>query len=95
MNESLKNIDYSRLFLKQFKKAPLEMKIAFRKRFKLFLQDPFHSQLNNHQLTGKFSGYRSINITGDWRTLYSEYIDKKRGKVVVFEVLGTHNQLYK
>ncbi|OGE71342.1 hypothetical protein A2617_00135 [Candidatus Daviesbacteria bacterium RIFOXYD1_FULL_41_10] len=62
----------------------------FRKRFELFLSNPFHPQLNNHLLTGNYKGYRSINITGDWRALYSENENS-----IIFELLGTHSQLYK
>ena len=94
MRKNFKRINYSRKFLKQLKKSPLTIKIAFRKRLELFLKEPFHSQLNNHALTGKYSGYRSINVTGDWRAIFSVYQDKT-GRVVIFEVLGTHSQLYK
>lgn len=85
-----KRIDYSKKFDKQFRKAPLEIKIAFRERFELFLQNPYHSLLNNHALVGFFSNYRSINITGDWRAIYSETREE-----VIFKLLGTHSQLYK
>lgn len=94
MKKNFKRIDYSRKFLKQLKKSPLEIKIAFRKRLELFLKDPFHPQLNNHALTGKYSDYRSINITGNWRAIFEEFGDES-GKVVTFEVIGTHSQLYK
>lgn len=94
MKKSFKRIDYSRKFLKQLKNSPIEIKVAFRKRLELFLQDPFHPQLNNHALTGKFSGYRSINVTGDWRAIFSEFVDES-GRAVIFEIVGTHSQLYK
>lgn len=87
-------IDYSNSFLKQLKKAPLKIKKSFKKRLSLFLVNPFHPQLHNHQLTGTLAVYRSINITGDWRALYSEY-NKKKTQVIVFEILGTHSQLYR
>lgn len=95
MKKSFKRIDYSRKFLKQLKKSPLEIKVAFRKRLELFLQDPSHPQLNNHALTGKLSGVRSINVTGDWRAIYSIYTNEEGDKVITFEMLGTHSQLYK
>lgn len=94
MKKNFKRIDYSRKFLKQLKKSPLEIKIVFKKRLELFLKDPFHPQLNNHALTGRYSDYRSINITGDWRAIFEEFEDKS-GKVVIFEAIGTHSQLYK
>ncbi|MFH1535893.1 MAG: type II toxin-antitoxin system mRNA interferase toxin, RelE/StbE family [Patescibacteria group bacterium] len=90
MKKTLKRIDYSKTFDKQPKKAQLSIKIAFRNKFETFLINPFHPQLNNHPLSGNYKGYRSINITGDWRALYSE------NKVaIIFELLGTHSQLYK
>lgn len=93
--ENPKRINYSKIFHKQLKKAPLEIKIAFRERLALFLQNPRHSLLNNHLLSGSFSGKRSINITGDWRAIYCEYKTDDEGIVVVFYLLGTHSQLYK
>ncbi|OGK12103.1 hypothetical protein A3C98_04020 [Candidatus Roizmanbacteria bacterium RIFCSPHIGHO2_02_FULL_37_15] len=87
-------IDYSAKFLKQLKKSSLSIKIAFRKRLALFIQDQFHPQLNHHSLIGNLKGYKSINITGDWRAIFSEYKELER-KVVVFEMLGTHSELYK
>lgn len=90
MKRESKRIDFSIRFLKQEKKASLEVRRAWIKRLRLFVQDPFHSQLRNHQLTGKLKAFRSINITGDWRAIYSEV-----GDTIVFELLGTHSQLYK
>lgn len=43
-------------------------------------------------LKGSYLGFRSINITGDWRAIYSEEKNKKGDKTVIFEVLGTHSQ---
>ena len=83
-------IDYSRKFNKNLIKAPLKIKIAFRNRREIFNQDPLNPQLNNHPLTGKYKGLRSINVTGDWRAIYSE-----RDGIIIFEALGTHSQLYK
>ena len=83
-------IRFNRKFSKQYDKADKKTKAAFDKRIKLFLQDPFYPQLNNHQLSGKFKGYRSINVTGDWRAIYSEF-----NGIIIFEMLGTHSQLYK
>lgn len=46
-------------------------------------------------LTGKLAPYRSINITGDWRALYSEDVDDEGNKTFIFEALGAHSQLYR
>ena len=82
-------INYKRKFEKQYKKAPLKIKLAFKKRIKLFLKNPFDPILHNHSLGGELKKYRSIDITGDWRAIYSE------NKVIVFSAFGTHSQLYK
>lgn len=95
MSKNLKRINYTRTFLKQFKKAPLQIKIAFRERLALFLGNPFLPQLNNHAITGKLRGYRSINITGDWRAIFLEFEDQKGKQIVIFEAIGTHSQLYR
>lgn len=67
----------------------------FDNRLKIFLSDPFYPLLNNHQLTGKFQDSHSINVTGDWRAIFTEYIDKDGRRVIIFSVIGTHSQLYK
>jgi addiction module RelE/StbE family toxin len=90
MSKNLKRIDYSRKFDKQLKKAPLEIKLAFRKKLEVFINNQFHLLLNNHALSGNYKGYRSINITGNWRAIYIE-----DNNAVIFVALGTHNQLYK
>ena len=75
-------------------KAPLSIKIAFKKRRELFLQDVYHPLLNNHALTGSLQRYRSINVTGDWRALF-RIIETVNGVICYFDTLGTHSQLYK
>lgn len=95
MKESPVRIDFSKKFLKQLKKVPLEVLQAYRRRLEIFLQSPFHPLLDNHGLTGEFQGFRSINITGDWRVLFSEYFDESGRKVILFHMIGTHSQLYR
>lgn len=95
MIENLQRIDYSKKFLKQLKKAPLEIKIAYRRRFAMFLDDPFHPLLDNHALAGDWLGYRSINITGDWRVIFKEYLTEIGKTVIIFHIIGTHSQIYR
>lgn len=91
----IKKIDYSREFEKQLAKVPLSIKKAFRKRLALFLLEQTHPQLRNHELAGKLSGQRSINITGDWRAIFIQQEDQEGKLTVKFKMLGTHSQLYK
>ena len=88
-------INFAKRFKKRYDKADAKIKTAFDKRFAIFQQDPLYSLLNNHALTGKYAGSRSIDVTGDWRAIFSEYKDKEGNKVIVFELLGTHSELYK
>lgn len=55
--------------------------------------DPQNPQLNNHFLAREHSGFRSIDITNDYRALYTE---KSEGgeTVAYFEEIGTHEELY-
>lgn len=95
MKKIVVDIKLAPKFDKQLRKSPLPIKRAFRQRFALFLTDQHHPLLHNHLLTGNFLGYRSINVTGDWRALYKE-VPVDDGKVIIeFHLLGTHSQLYR
>lgn len=85
------SINFSRQFVKQYRRAPTKICQHFDKKFLLFKQNPHHQLLNNHKLRGKYFGFRSINVTGDWRAIYSE----PKKNIIIFAVLGTHSQLYK
>lgn len=78
-------------FIKSYKKLSAKLKSAVDSRLLLFSKDPFLPELHNHSLIGKYKGYRSINITGDYRALYKEIAEDE----VIFVLLGTHAQLYK
>jgi len=43
---------FSGKFSKTYDKAPYKIRDAFDTRLKLFLENPYHSQLNNHRLSG-------------------------------------------
>lgn len=83
-------IDFHRQFRKKYKKLSKDEKVKFEERLGLFVSDPNHPLLNNHQLHGKFKIYRSINITGDLRAHYEE-IDTG---TILFITIGTHPELY-
>lgn len=83
-------IDYHKKFLKAFDKLPAKVKEKFYERLRIFSQDPFHPLLNNHLVEPAYPGWRSINITGDYRALYEPIsLD-----VAVFMKIGTHSELY-
>lgn len=88
------NIKFGKKFAKQYSRAPQKIKKAFSLRLEIFKENPFNSLLNNHSLVGGYLNSKSINITGDWRAIYSETFENKE-KVIIFLALGTHSQLYK
>ena len=77
------------MFNKQIFHAPPEIKLAFREAYGLFAENPNHPALRNHSLTGKYAGFRSINVTEDWRALYRTEPER-----IIFVELGTHDALY-
>lgn len=79
-----------RRFEKQYSKLPKKVKERARARLTLFSEDEFHPTLNNHPLQGRYSGHRSINITGDLRALYMVTSTGVR----LFLTIGTHSHLY-
>jgi addiction module RelE/StbE family toxin len=82
-------IEFTPLFNKHRKAAPLEIKKAFQDTLALFIVEPDHPSLRNHPLKDKFAGVRSIDVTGDWRALYRRERDR-----IIFVEFGTHDQLY-
>jgi addiction module RelE/StbE family toxin len=77
-------------FKKAYKKLPAVVRKHFDERFVVFQNYPRDPILHNHSLHGEFKGYRSINITGDFRVIYREI-----GKDVVELVkIGTHHELF-
>jgi addiction module RelE/StbE family toxin len=87
-------IEFTELFNKQRKAVPHEIKMAFREALFLFLEDSTYPQLRNHPLRGKLSGYRSIDVTEDWRAIFKQTQTTKQ-KIVTFHKIGTHKTLYK
>lgn len=75
------------------REAPLEIKISFRAVRELFIDNPNHPQLRNHALRENYSGFRSIDVTDDWRALF-KIRKSKTQTVFTFHILGTHAQLY-
>lgn len=89
-----REVVFTHTFQKAYRRSGVKIQNAFDKRLVLFLHDPFSALLKNHSLIGEYIGLRSINITGDWRAIYSE--DMSMSIVVTtFHLLGTHSQLYK
>ena len=77
-------------FKKQFRKLPRKVQDSFEKRLDIFLDNMFHPLLNNHSVDSAYPGWRSINVTGDYRALF----EIKEKDMIVFMKIGTHSELY-
>lgn len=81
---------FHKKFDKDFHKMSIKIKNKFFERLELFEQEPFHALLNNHSVDAAYPGWRSINITGNYRALFNP---EKPG-TVLFMRIGTHPELY-
>lgn len=84
------HIGFRRRFKKQFEKLPKKIQDHFYKKLDIFITNPFHRILNNHQLSGAMKNMRSINVTGDIRAIYEEMSKD----AVLFLMIGKHSNLY-
>ncbi len=83
-------VRYHSRFLKVFRKLPAKVHDRFFARLSLFQLEPFHPLLNNHSVEAAYPGWRSINVTGDYRALFEITGDD----AVLFMKIGTHSELY-
>ncbi len=82
------------LFHKDFKKAFRKLSASLQtrcdNRLRLFQNNPLDPLLHNHALQGTYDGYRSINVTGDFRAVYKD----SAGDAVEFVDIDTHHNLF-
>jgi addiction module RelE/StbE family toxin len=83
------NIFLHKDFKREYKKLTKSQKEKFKARRSLFLVDQFNPILNNHALAGKYKGYRSFNITGDLRAIFT-----LKENLIIFVKIGSHSNLY-
>jgi addiction module RelE/StbE family toxin len=83
-------IRFHKDFEKRYEKLTEKEQEKTRGRIGLFLENPFDLRLNNHPLKGKYTDYRSINITGDIRAVYKLISEKE----CIFVIIGRHGNLY-
>jgi addiction module RelE/StbE family toxin len=84
---------YDPEFIKTLKKKDVRIRKSFREKITMFAKDPQDPQLRNHSLQGAYQGYRSIDITNDYRALYTEKNEDDE-IIAYFEEIGTHEELY-
>lgn len=84
---------YDPAFYEKLKKVDVRTLKSVKEKLLAFSKNPNDLQLNNHELKREYEGYRSIDITADWRAIYKE-IRERDENIAYFVLLGTHDQLY-
>jgi addiction module RelE/StbE family toxin len=79
--------------LKDLKNITVRIRNNFFEKIRIFEKNHQNLVLNNHPLKHEYKGYRSINITNDYRALYME-ITEGNEAIAYFSLLGTHKELY-
>lgn len=87
-------VRFSPQFFRKYKKADVRIRNRVDERIEKFLKDPYDLQLDNHALKKEWKGYRSIDITSDYRAIYKE-TQMEEEIVAYFVALGTHDELYR
>ena len=81
---------FSKKFLKKYHKLRQKDRDRFDQRLLVFADNPVHPALRNHALTGKYKGYRSINVTGDIRAIFKMIEENE----AYFVDIDNHSNLY-
>ncbi len=67
-----------------------KLKKKFWEKMKIFLENPFFSQLRTHKLSGKLAGQWAFSIDDDCRIVF-EFVGKDQ--VLLIDV-GSHDEVY-
>ena len=80
----------SKQFVKNLKKLPPKMRVVLAERLRILATNPQHPLLNDHPLQGGLRGFRSMNVSGDYRLIYQKVGE---GILRLMDV-DTHHNLY-
>ena len=86
----IREIYYSRKFVKRFKKLPSQIIDFAIKKEEIFRKNPLHSSLRLHELHGKLKNLWSISITSNYRIIF----ERMENGDIVFVSIGKHD-IYK
>ena len=87
-------IAFSSSFKRAFKKkikARKEIEDLFWEAAGLFIEDPFHTSLKTHKLSGKLKDLWSFSIEYDLRVIF--YFEENNTKAIFIDI-GSHNEVY-
>ena len=86
----IKEIHYSKKYLKKIKKLPREIIDLTIKKEKIFRKNPLHSSLRLHELHGKLEDLWSISIASNYRVIFK----RMENGNLLFISIGKHD-IYK
>ncbi len=86
----IEKIKYNKIFIKQFKKLPANIRHKVVAKEKIFKNDPLHPSLRLHELHGNLKNSWSITVNKNYRIIFQ----RKDGGLIVFHSVGSHN-IYK
>lgn len=88
------NVELDPDLVKRLKKLDVKIRKSFKEKVIKFSKNPQDPPLNNHKLRKGWEGYKSIDITADWRAIYKE-IHIGEETIAYFVAINTHEELYK
>ena len=80
-------------FIRLYKKADVRIRKQVDGKLRIFSKNPHDLGLRNHLLHEEWEGFRSIDITNDYRAVYEE-VQEGEEINAYFIALGTHDELY-
>lgn len=83
----VKEIQYSKKFVKELRKLPKEIIDLAIKKEEIFKKNPLHTSLRLHELHGKLKGIWSITITGNYRIIF----ERMENGDILFISIGKHD----
>ena len=84
----------SKRFQEKLKKQNVRIRKSFKERIHLFIKNPSDPILDNHPLHREFTGYRSIDITANYRAVF-EILQEAEETIYFFFLFGTHKELFR
>lgn len=83
------HIIFHRNFKRQYQKLPKKVQLQFAIRLELMIENSQNPILHIHQLRGEDQKYTSMNVTADYRALFTQTT-----KQITFYKIGSHSELY-
>ena len=87
------NISFSDRVHSKLKKLDVRIRKSFKEKILIFSINPSDPVLNNHPLSKNYIGYKSIDITTDYRAVFKE-IEQGEELIYYFITIDTHEELY-